>query len=413
MSGLFDRIAGGIQGKSAMVLDRLPDFLMAPATRSGVTVTYATALQVTAVLACTRVIGEGLAQAPCKVLRRRENGRGADVARTQPLNRLLSLCPMDGQTAFEFIETAAMHMALVGNAYAFVNRAGGAIVEIVLLDPTKVKVIRRNDLSLHYEVTGEDGVTRMMPSGTIWHMRGISWNGFTGLETVRLAREAVGLSIALEESHARQHRDGIKASGAYSVEGNLSAEQHAQLTLWLKEAASGANVGAPLILDRGAKWLSQEMTGVDQQHLETRRFQIEEICRAMRVIPLMVGLSEKTATYASVEQMFLQHAVHGLAPWATRMEQSAMINLLTRKEQEEGYFIKFNLSALMRGDYKSRQEGLQIQRRNGVINADEWRDLEDMNPRGDAGGAQYIVEGNMAVQDGRDLVQMNSAKTGG
>lgn len=145
------------------------------------------------------------------------------------------------------------------------------------------------------------------------------------------------------------------------------------------------------------------MTGVDAQHVETRRLQVEEVCRAVRVMPIMVGLSEKTATYASAEQMFLAHVVHTLGPWVTRLEQSVEVSLLTEAEQEEGCFAKFNLSALMRGDYKSRQEGLQIQRRNGVINADEWRDLEDMNPRDDAGGGQYIVEGNMALQDGRDL----------
>ena len=158
-----------------------------------------------------------------------------------------------------------------------------------------------------------------------------------------------------------------------------------------------------MVLDRGAKWLQQQMTGVDAQHLETRRCQIEEICRAFRVNPLMVGLSEKTATYASAEQMFLAHVIHTLAPWATRIEQSIDVHLLSEQEQREGYQTKFNLSALMRGDYKSRQEGLQIMRRNGIISANDWLEIEDMNPRTDPGGDQYIVEANMALQDGRDL----------
>ena len=117
------------------------------------------------------------------------------------------------------------------------------------------------------------------------------------------------------------------------------------------------------------------MTGVDLEHLSTRRFQIEEICRSARVLPIMVGMADK----------------------------SGEVSLLTEAEQDAGYILRFNLSAFMRGDYKSRQEGLQIQRRNGVISADEWRELEDMAPRDDSGGAQYIVEANMALQDGRDL----------
>ncbi|MEB3067330.1 phage portal protein, partial [Parvimonas micra] len=114
-------------------------------------------------------------------------------------------------------------------------------------------------------------------------------------------------------------------------------------------------------------------TGVDMQHLETRRFQIEEICRAVRVMPIMIGLADKVATYSSSEQMFLAHKQHSVAPWAGRLEQSGEVGLLTEAEQRAGYVLRFNLSAMMRGDYKSRQEGLQIQRRNGIINADEWR----------------------------------------
>jgi phage portal protein BeeE len=126
-------------------------------------------------------------------------------------------------------------------------------------------------------------------------------------------------------------------------------------------------------------------------------------------MPIMVGQSDKAATYASAEQMFLAHVIHCLAPWATRLEESIEVDLLTEAEQAQGLYANFNLSALMRGDYKSRQEGLQIQRRNGVINADEWRALENMNPRDDEGGGQYIVESNMAVQDGRDLTPMPSS----
>jgi HK97 family phage portal protein len=95
------------------------------------------------------------------------------------------------------------------------------------------------------------------------------------------------------------------------------------------------------------------MTGVDSQHLETRKHQIEEICRHMRVIPLMVQHSDKTATYASAEQMFIAHVVHTIAPWATRFEQSAEANLLAPGEDVD---IRFNLKSLMRGAAKDRAE---------------------------------------------------------
>jgi HK97 family phage portal protein len=270
-----------------------------------------------------------------------------------------------------------------------------------------VRVTRHADLTLSYTVTSpEGGGERMIPAADMWHIRGLSWCTWIGLDVVRLAREAIGLAMALESSHAGQHKNGAQPSGIYSVDGNLTADQHNQLTEWLKKHA--ASPGVPMILDRGAKWLQQQITGVDAQHLETRRFQIEEVCRAMGVMPIMIAQSDKAATYASAEQMFLAHEVYTLAPMAVRLEQSADVSLLTEQEQRDGYHLKFNLSAMRRGDYKGRQEGLQIMRRNGVINADEWRALEDINPREDEGGKQYIVEGNMAVQDGRDLVPIKT-----
>lgn len=411
MAGFFGAIAARIEGKSALTLDQLPGFLMHGESKTGISVTWATALQVTAMLACCRVVGEGIAQTRCRLMRPRKGRLGADAATDLNLNRLLFLSPSDGVTAFSFWETIVFHVMLVTNAFVFVSQRGdGSIIELINLEPGRVRVTRMPDLSLSYEVTDDNGQARTMPRGAIWHIRGPSWNGWMGMETVRLAREALGLSLALESTHAELHRDGLKESGVYSVEGVLDDKQHEQITGWIKKFSS-TKKGEPLILDKSAKWLKTQMTGVDAQHLETRRFQIEEVCRAVRVMPIMVGLADKTATYASAEQMFLAHVVHTLAPWAGRLEQAIEVGLLSDSEQREGIFAKFNLSALMRGDYKSRQEGLQIQRRNGVLNADEWRDLEDMNPRADPGGAQYIVEANMALQDGRDLPVQTSNQT--
>jgi hypothetical protein len=131
------------------------------------------------------------------------------------------------------------------------------------------------------------------PPEVIWHIRGPSWSGDIGLEAVYHAREAIGLALATEETHATLHKNGVRPTGVYSVEGVLNRTQYDDLAKWLKSQFSGDNAGAPMILDRNAKWLSQAITGVDAQHLETRRMQIEEICRALRVMPIMVGHSDK------------------------------------------------------------------------------------------------------------------------
>jgi HK97 family phage portal protein len=403
MAGFFSSLAAGIGRKDARTLDQLPGFLMGPESRSGVSVTYTTALQTSAVLSCVKVVAEGIAQSPCKLMLAAKSGAGANVARDHPLYWLLYRQPFGRQTAFEFWETLVAHIMLVGNGFVFINRVGDRIGELIIIEPNLVTVTRLSDMSLTYTVRSRDGASeKVIEPADMWHVRGLSWCTWMGMEPVRLAREAIGLAMALEQSHADLHMKGIQVSGVYSIEGKLTQPQHDMISGWLKKHATSER-NTPLVLDNGAKWLAQQMTGVDSQHLETRRFQIEEICRVFRVIPIMVGLSEKTATYASAEQMFLAHVIHTLLPWATRLEQSIDVSLLTEAEQREGYGAKFNLSALMRGDYKSRQEGLLVMRRAGIINANEWRALEDMNPRTDPGGDQYIVEANMALQDGRDL----------
>lgn len=387
----------------ARALSQLPEFLMGPSSKTGIAVTWSTALQVTAMLACCKVVGEGIAQSRCRLMQPRPAG-GFEAAVKHPLYRLLYRKPNKWQSAFEFWETIVFHLLLVGNAYVFVNRLGsGDIYELLIVEPQRVAVTRLPDLSLVYDVTMPETQRLVrLTSDQIWHIRGSSWNGWMGMETVRLAREALGLSLALEESHAALHKNGAQPSGTYSVEGTLTKPQYDALKEYLR-AYAASDKSTPMILDNGTKWLTQQMSGVDAEHVATRKLQIEEVCRPVRVIPLMIGQSDKTATFASVEQLLIAHVMHCLLPMGERIEQSAAAFLLTEKEQATGFELKFNFNNLMRGDFKSLQEGLQIQRRNGVINANQWLEMLGMNPRTDPGGEQFIVEANMALQDGRDL----------
>jgi HK97 family phage portal protein len=128
------------------------------------------------------------------------------------------------------------------------------------------------------------------------------------------------------------------------------------------------------------------MSGLDAQHLETRKFQIEEVCRFFDVMPIMVGYSDKATTYASAEQMFLAHVVHTLSPWYARIEQSADVNLLTEKERASGLYFKFVPAGLLRGAAKDRSEyfakALGAGGGPAWMTQDEVRALEELNPFG-------------------------------
>ena len=369
-------------------------------SKAGQKVTLDSALKVATLFACLRVLSEGVAQVPFKLMRDAEGTKLP--AREHPLYDLLATAPNDWQTSYEFREQTVIHAAM-GNAYVWKNMIRGRPAELILLDPGRMVPDQADEFGAPaYKYTLRDGKVVQFSADVIWHVRGPSWNGYAGLQMLQIAREALGLAMATEESHAKLHEKGVRPSGTYTVDGSLSPAQHAQLTKWVKDELTGAeNAGAPLILDRGAKWLSMAMTGVDAQHLETRRYQIEEVCRFMRVSPIMVGYSDKATTYASAEQMFLAHVVHTLSPWYARIEQSADRNLLTERERKQGLYFNFNANGLMRGAAKDRAEyyarALGSGGHPGWMTPDEVRGLEDMNPRG--GSADDLPPGANTPKD--------------
>lgn len=338
--------------KAGTILSSLPDILRYPDARSGVAVSPSTAIEVATVLACVRAIAEGVSQVPIRFYQGGQDGRRVPVW-GHPLARVLNRRPNAWQTGFEFREMMAFHAVLTGNAFAYISRVGNRVDELIPVEPGRVTVERQADMTLRYWVRWEDGRSTILAASDVWHLRGPSWNGWNGLSAVRLAREAIGLALATELSHADLHRNGVQVSGLYSVSEKLSPEQFIKLRDWVVANSSGVNSGKPLILDQGATFTPTAMKGVDAQHIETRKHQIEEICRAFRVLPIMVGHSDKTATYASAEQMFLAHVVHTITPWATRIEESAEANLLAPGEEIE---IEHDLKNLMRGAAKDRAE---------------------------------------------------------
>jgi HK97 family phage portal protein len=277
-----------------------------------------------------------------------------------------------------------------------VGTRGPRVAELILLNPDLVTPIQNEDWSITYRVQSKSGATRDFPQESIWHLRGPSWNGFSGLDVLNMAREAIGLAIATEDSHSALHAKGIRPSGIYSVDGNLTKEQHAQLKKWIDDENAGAeNAGTTMLLDRNAKFLPMSLNGVDAQHLETRRYQIEEICRFFRVMPIMAGYSDKASTYASAEQMFLAHVVHTLMPWYERIQQSAEVNLLSPADRQAGYYIKLVEAGLLRGAMKDTAEYLYRLTMGGTMARNEARGKLDLNPL--AGLDEPLTPTNMTI----------------
>ncbi len=373
-------------------LDLFREIYGSKKSKSGQQVGLKEAIRCAAVFACARVIANGIAQVPLKLFIEGEGGKRTP-ARSHPLYRVLHRRPNPWQTSYEFREMLGLHLSIAGRAYCYKTIVGGKIKELIPFEPGRVRTSLADDeITIIYEVTGKDGQVRRFDGSLIWHLKGPSWCGWEALDALELAREAVGLSIAAENSQGAMHKNGMRVPGVYSVEGALNPQQYKDLRKFLADNHAGENEGLPMIVDRAAKWLPLALSGVDAQHLETRRFQVEEVCRAMGVMPIMVFSSDKAATYASAEAMFQAHVVHTLAAWWERLEQSIDCNLLTEQDELDGLYAKFMGNGLMRGSMKDRADYYAKALGSGGspawMSQDEVRALEELNPMG--GDAQLL-----------------------
>jgi HK97 family phage portal protein len=348
-------------------------------SQSGEVVNYETATRVTAVLACCRSIAEGVSQIPVGFYRESTDG-SKEMLRGESLHKVLSRRPNEWMTSFEFRETLTYHALLARGGYAVINRVRGRVRELLPLLPHRVEPKMDKNYKLTYSVLMDDGSKMVFNKRDIFHIRGPSWDTFTGIDIISKAREAIGLSLAAEKSHARYHKNGTKLSGLISVDGSLKPEARDRLIDHFKASTTGDNSYKATILDMGAKFTPMTGKGDETQHLETRQFEVEEICRAFKVFPVMAGYSDKATTHASAEQMFLAHVVHTLGPWVERWEQSLDRDLLTASDLANGYLTKFNLQGLLRGDAKTRAEYYASGILNGWLVRNEARRMEDLNP---------------------------------
>lgn len=381
----------------ATIDDILRDLMGQANSKAGQAVNVRTALELTTVLACCRVIAEGIAQVPFKLFRRDEV-HGRVEASGHPLYDILKLQANEfGQTSFELREQIAFHLALTGNAFVFINRRrNGEIAELLAYEPGCVTVTRGTDMSLSYAVTVDGGRRVIVPPENMWHIRGPSWNGWMGLDMVRQIRNAIGLSLATEEYGSALFANGARPGGLLSTDQVLNQETTTQLlTAWRAAQSGSGNAMKTALLSGGLKYQALSYSADEAQFNETRKRVLHDICAAFRVNPIMVMQTEDTTAYASVEQMFLAHLTHTLMPWFQRLEQSANVNLLTRAERREGYYAKLEEKGLMRGTAKERAEYNQIMRQNGVITANEWRESEDHDRSADPMADRLMTAANL------------------
>ncbi|MDK2986529.1 MAG: hypothetical protein PWQ96_2173 [Clostridia bacterium] len=361
-------------------------------SNAGVNISEYNAMTSTAVYACVRVLSETIASLPLPLYRRLE--RGKEKATYHPLYFLLHDMPNPDMTSFTFRETLMSHLLLWGNAYAQVIRDGkGNISELWPLLPDRMSVER--DLisgQLVYKYS-KDGQQILLKQEEVLHIPGLGFDGIKGYSPIHMAREAVGLALATEEFGSRFFANGARPGGILEHPGVVKDPEKLRKS-WEEVYKGVKNFHKIAVLEEGMKYHEIGIPPEDAQFLETRKFQLNEICRIFRVPPHLVGDLER-ATFSNIEHQSIEFVVHAVRPWLVRWEQ-AITKCLLREGERKMYFPKFTVDGLLRRDFKARMEGYAIGRQNGWLSANDIRELEDMNPiPEEQGGDIYLVNGNM------------------
>ena len=369
-------------------------------TTSGKTVTERTAMQMTAVYSCVRILAEAVAGLPLHLYKYTDDG-GKEKAINHPLYRLLHDEPNPEMSSFVFRETLMTHLLLWGNAYAQVIRNGkNEVIALYPLMPNKITVDRDTNVQLYYSYyRGSDEAIRdaqntvILKPSDVLHIPGLGFDGLVGYSPIAMAKNAIGMAIACEEFGAKFFANGAAPSGVLEHPGTIRDPSRVR-EAWQSQFGGSSNSGKVAVLEEGMKYTPISISPEQAQFLETRKFQINEIARIFRVPPHMVGDLEKSS-FSNIEQQSLEFVKYTLDPWVLRWEQSMARALFTIDEKKE-YFIKFNLEGLLRGDYQSRMNGYSIARQNGWMSANDIRELENLDRiPAELGGDLYLINGNM------------------
>ncbi len=367
---------------------------------AGKNVTERSAMQMTAVYSCVRVLSEAVAGLPLHVYKYRSDG-GKEKALDNPLYFLLHDEPNPEMTSFVFRETLMTHLLLWGNAYAQIIRNGkGEVVALYPLMPNRMTVDRDENGRLYYKYyRGCDEAIRskeyevILSPYDVLHIPGLGFDGLVGYSPIAMAKNAIGLAIATEEYGAKFFANGAAPSGVLEHPGTLKNPDKVRES-WNATFGGSHNANKVAVLEEGMKYTPISISPEQAQFLETRKFQINEIARIFRVPPHMVGDLEKSS-FSNIEQQSLEFVKYTLEPWLVRWEQSMVRSLLTPSEKKE-YFIKFNVDGLLRGDYASRMSGYATARQNGWMSANDIRELENLDRiPAEEGGDLYLINGNM------------------
>lgn len=350
------------------------------------------AMSVAAVWACVNLLSRSIATLPAALY---QNRKGKFViAENEDVHRLIAVSPNGISSPSELFQLLMAHLLLKGNFYAEKVMFGGKIQSLLPLEPDRCEPKMRPDGSLVYEYSQPGRPARVYTQDQILHVRGLTLDGIRGLSVIGAARRAIEGATATENYGSSMFKNGARPSGVLEIDTELSPEAQSRLKEQFDAAYSGPEGHhKTMVLEAGLKWKPVTLNAEDTQFIESRKFARSEIAMFFGVPPHLIGDIDRGTSWGSgIEQQNRGFLIYTLRPYLVNIAQAIVRDLLPEKSRAK-FVVRFDTSDLERADFGPRQTGLEIMRRNGVINANEWRKIEGWNPRDDEAADDYVKPG--------------------
>ena len=363
---------------------------------AGQTVNVRTALQVSAVWACVRLLSQTISTLSLDIMERQRDGTWAP-ARDQRLQFIVDDMPNADSTASVFWEAMIAAMLLQGNGVAERRYdAGGRLIALEFLPWSKLTVNKRLDGTRQWLFT-ENGIHREIAESRIFRVAGFTLNGDWGLSAIEYGAAVFGGAMAAANSANSTFEKGLAPTIGFKYSNFLRKEQREEFRETFENMAGAINAGKPVLMEGGMDAVTIGIKPSDAQLLESRAFSIEEICRWFGVPPHMVGHSEKSTSWGSgIEQQMIGFLTFTLRPLLKRVEGAISKDLMTAAERTR-LKARYNVEDLLRTDSKTRAEFLRLMVSEGIMTRDEARLKENLKPKGGNAAVLTVNSANMPI----------------
>jgi HK97 family phage portal protein len=385
-------IASGLTARDQALVQNI-GFYGGP-TDSGERVTVDSSLQIGTVWACVKLIATTIATLPLHVFKEDAAGHG-EIFKEHPLYRLLHDRPNMDMTSVEFWEATTAHILLWGNAYVGITRFGPRIVALTPMRPDRVSLRIEPNGAWTYVYTW-NGKTTYLSEADVLHIKGFSLDGYFGLSAIEVGRNGLGSVRAAEKASAAVFRNGMRPSGVAKAKEYLTQPQREQARAMIENYSGAMSVGKVPLLEGGWDFVPLTIPPNDAQMLETRSFNVEEVCRWFEVPPIMIGhVGNGTTLGSSTEQIMLHFYRTCLRGHLKRIEQGINGKLLTPVDLQNGVYSEFVVEGLLRADTAARYASYSTAVQNGLMTRNEARALENLPA--DPDGDELTVQANLAT----------------